>query len=118
VTVTVLALLLIFIGIIIKKYVIIYCLTETKEELPVKFDTLYISISILVLLLSVLVIGMVCLYKYKQLKNFLCCNLYRGRKETTSQTYGEETADPFLHPEEGGSTHDAGHSHDMTYHSP
>ena len=82
------------------------------------FDTLYISISILVLLLLVPVIGMVCLCKYKQLKNFLCCNLHWGRKETTSQTDGEETAAPFLHREEGGSTHDAGHGHGMTYHSP
>ena len=55
---------------------------------------------------------MVCLYKYKQLKNFLCCNLHWGRKEPTSQTNGEETARRCLQ-ENGGSTHDAGHSHEM-----
>jgi hypothetical protein len=72
----------------------------------VNFDNLYISISILVLLVLPLVIGMVCLYKYKQLKNFLCCNLHWGRQEPTSQTNGEETVRRRSQQENGGSTHE------------
>ena len=82
-TLTDLALLLFFIGIIIiKNYVIIYCFTETNEESPEDF---YLIISIIcgVLLIAMLVIVIGCLAKHGQLTNVLCCGLIWWDEERT-----------------------------------
>jgi hypothetical protein len=84
VTLTDLALLLFFIGIIItKNYVIIYCFTETKEESPEYIN--YISISIIFggLFFAILVTVIGCLAKYGQLKNVLFCKLISEAEERT-----------------------------------
>ena len=69
--ITDLTLLLIYIGKIIKQYVIINCLTETKEESPEHSCNWIISINA-ALLLFVIVIGTVCFAKYGKLKTVPC----------------------------------------------
>jgi uncharacterized membrane protein YidH (DUF202 family) len=73
VTLTDLALLLIFIGIIIKKiYVIIYCFTETKKESQEDISYLNMPIIILVLVFTIAMV-VACVAKYFQSKNATCC---------------------------------------------
>ena len=69
-TLTDLALLLIFIGIIILKiYVIIYCLTETKKESQEDISHWYIPIIICILVIIILTIVVACYaHTYNQIK--------------------------------------------------
>ena len=74
VTLTDLALLLIFIGIIILKiYVIIYCFTETKKGS--QEDISYSDMPIIIFLLVIIFLAMVvaCLTRYFQSRNVTCC---------------------------------------------
>ena len=85
VTLTDLALLLIFIGIIIiKNYVIIYCLTEKKEESPEDIGYLIMSIITVELLFVILVLGIVCFARYGQLKNV---RLFPGEYQRTLERH-------------------------------
>jgi hypothetical protein len=72
------------IGIIIKKkYVIIYCFTETKEESP-KNTFKWDIIGFVVVFFLIFVIGIGCLVKYRKLKNFLYCNLHYAKQGETN----------------------------------
>ena len=108
-TLTDLIFLLIFIGIIIIiNYVIIYCLTETKEELPEHIESLVISISAGVLLFVILVTAMGCLAKYGKLKNVLCCSVSWRGKERTLVRHVAEIFSRLVIQNKGDSTDDAG----------
>ena len=98
-----------------KKYVIIYCLTETKEESPENSESLIISISAGVLLFAILVIGMSCLAKYGKLKNVLCCSVSWRGQERTLVRHVAEIFSRLVIQHKGDSTHDAGQeeSHGM-----
>ena len=87
-TLTDLALLLIFIGIIIKKnYVIIYCLTDTKEESPENISYLNILIINVVLLFGILLLGIVCFARYGRLKQV---SLYWRKDQRTLERQSNE----------------------------
>ena len=89
VTLTDLALLLIFIGIIIiKNYVIIYCFTETKEESPDYIGNLNIPIITGVLLFGILSFGIVCLARYRQLQKG---RLFRGKDQRSLKRHAKES---------------------------
>jgi hypothetical protein len=99
-----LALLLIFIGIIIlKNYVIIYCLTETKEESPENIGYLNMYISIVGIVILVLVIAYFA--TYRQLKKF---SLFSGEDQRTSERHSREIISQSIIQDKSGSTHDAG----------
>jgi hypothetical protein len=107
VTLTDIAPLFIFIGIIIIiNYVIIYCFTETKEESP-EDNYLIISIIVGVLLIAILVIVKGCLAKYEQLKNLLCCRLIWGGEERALMKPVDIVSQLKIQPKEGP-THEAG----------
>ena len=111
-----LAFLLIFIGrIIIKKYVIIYSLTEQKDESPENSESLVISIIAGVLLFAILVIGMSCLAKYGKLKHVRCCSVSWRGEERTLVRHVAEIFSRLKIQDKGGCTHDAGQaeSHEM-----
>ena len=105
VTLTDLALLLFFIGIIIiKNYVIIYF---TKEESPEYIN--YISISIIFggLFFAILVTVIGCLAKYGQLKNVLFCKLISEAEERTLRKHVHIFSQLKIQDKKGP-THEAG----------
>ena len=65
----------------LNNYVIIYCLTETKEESPEHNESLIFSISVGVPFFAILVIGMCSLVKYGKLRKVLCCSVSLRREE-------------------------------------
>ena len=118
-TLTDLIFLLIFIGrIIIKKYVIIYCLTERKEESPEDRDSLIISISAGVLLFVILATGMGCLAKYGKLKNVLCCSVSWRGEERTLVRHVAEIFSRLIIQDKGGCKHNAGQEVNHEFMSP
>ena len=108
VTLSDLALLLIFIGIIIlKNYVIIYCLTETKEESPENIGYLNMYISIVGIVIGIVIPVLVIAYvaTYRQLKKF---RLFSGDDQRTSERHSREIISQSIIQDKSDSTHDAG----------
>jgi len=85
--------LFIFIGIIIKKQLCYYLLTETKEESKGLSDSWIISISagVCAPLFAILVIGVCCLAKYGKLKNVQCCSVSQDQGGATNDARQEES---------------------------
>ena len=98
-----------------KKYVIIYCLTETKEESPEYSVTLIIAISEGVLLFVIIVIGMICCVKYGKLRKVPCCSVSWGREKRTLERHDAEIGNLLIQQGQGGATNDTGkeESHEM-----